>query len=137
MCDDTAITSLRVLRVKEGEDAVRLHDPVVPDVAGWPLLKVDYFGTMGSRPHLIENALEDCVSAFDGFVRERARSFASKSADPAGAESMRFQNLPRSAARVKVLFGIDLHERIALDDWTFAHICFMQRHVLAPHGGLM
>jgi len=89
------------------------------------------------KRYLIENALEDCVSAFDGFARERARSFASKSTDTVGAESMRFQNLPRSASRMKVLFGIDLQQGIASDDWTFAHNCFMRRHVLAHASGVI
>ncbi len=47
--DDTAITSLRIVRVKDGEDAVRLHEPVLANVDGWPLLEVDFFGTIGSR----------------------------------------------------------------------------------------
>ena len=89
------------------------------------------------KRYLIENALEDCVSVFDGFARERARSFASRSADPAGAESTRFQNPPRSAARLKALFAIDLQHGISQDDWTFAHNCFMQRHVLAHASGVI
>jgi hypothetical protein len=32
--------------------------------------------------HLLENALEDCVSAFDGFGRETCRVFASKAVKP-------------------------------------------------------
>jgi len=101
------------------------------DLARRQLILADSQTDPDFKRYLIENALEDCVSVFDGFARERARSFASKSASPAGAESMRFQNLPRSGARLKALFGIDLQQGVASDDWTFAHICFMRRHVLA------
>jgi hypothetical protein len=71
------------------------------------------------------------VDPFDGFARERAKAFSSKSNNAADAESMRFQNLPRSAARLNGLFGIDLQQRISPEDWSFAHTCFMRRHVLA------
>ena len=42
---------------------------------------------------LIENALEDCVSAFDGFGRELCRVHATKARIPAKAEKINFQNL--------------------------------------------
>jgi hypothetical protein len=89
------------------------------------------------KRYLTENALEDCVSSFDGFARERARSFASKSADPKSAESMHFQNLPRSAVRLKALYGIDLQHGIAPEDWAFAHTCFMKRHLIAHASGVI
>jgi hypothetical protein len=50
--------------------------------------------------YLIEDALENCLSAFDGFARERARAFSSRSSDPAATESMRFQNLRRFGTRL-------------------------------------
>jgi hypothetical protein len=34
-------------------------------------------------------------------------------------------------------FGIDLQHGIAPDDWNFAHICFMKRHVLAHAAGVI
>jgi hypothetical protein len=42
---------------------------------------------------LIENALEDCISAFDGFGRETCRVFSPKSASPDKASEIRFQNI--------------------------------------------
>lgn len=87
--------------------------------------------------YLIEDALENCVSAFDGFARERARAFSSRSSDTAAAESMRFQNLRRSGTRIKTVFGIDLQTGIVPADWDFAHICFMKRHVLAHAAGVI
>lgn len=87
--------------------------------------------------YLIEDALENCVSAFDGFARERARAFRTRSSDPTAAESLRFQNLRRSAARLKAVFGIDLQNETRPNDWEFAHICFMRRHVLAHAAGVI
>jgi hypothetical protein len=89
------------------------------------------------KRHLLEDALENCVSAFDGFARERAKAFSAKSADPAKCMTLSFQNLPRSAARVKALWGIDLQANVAADDWRFAHLCFMRRHVLAHLAGVI
>jgi hypothetical protein len=87
--------------------------------------------------YLIEDALENCVSAFDGFARERARTFSTRSSDPTAAESLRFQNLRRSAARLKAVFGIDLQNGTRPEDWEFAHTCFMRRHVLAHAAGVI
>ena len=46
--DDTAITFLRIVRVPEGEDAMRLHDPEMLDIQRWPVFEFSYFGTTGS-----------------------------------------------------------------------------------------
>jgi hypothetical protein len=89
------------------------------------------------KRYLIEDALENCVSAFDGFARERARAFSARSIDPAAAELVRFQNLRRSGVRLQALFGIDLQRGIVPADWNFAHICFMKRHVLAHAVGVI
>jgi len=57
---------------------------------------------------LIENALEDCVSAFDGFGRELCRVHAPQSLDPARATNMSFQSLARARTEVMNLFRVDL-----------------------------
>ena len=89
------------------------------------------------RRHLTEDALENCVSAFDGFARERARAFSSHCSAPQAAESLRFQNLRRSGARLKAVFGVDLQNLTPVADWEFAHVCFMKRHVLAHAAGVI
>jgi hypothetical protein len=89
------------------------------------------------KRYLIEDALENCVSAFDGFARERARAFSPKATEPAAVGSVRFQNLRRSAARMQALFGVDLHEGLSVEEWDFAHVCFMRRHVLAHAAGVI
>ncbi len=57
---------------------------------------------------IIENALEDCVSAFDGFGRELCRVHASKARIPEKAEKMKFQNLESARQSFLDLFRIDL-----------------------------
>jgi hypothetical protein len=87
--------------------------------------------------HLIEDALENCVSSFDGFAREVARLNASKAADPEKAKAMSFQNLERANRSLSALFGIDLKSNIPADDWRSAQIAFMKRHLIAHKAGVV
>jgi hypothetical protein len=89
------------------------------------------------RRHLIEDALENCVSAFDGFAREACRVRADKSTDPAKCAALSFQNLPRAAGRLRSLFGIDVADRFPVDVWSATHSAFMQRHLLAHRAGVI
>ena len=89
------------------------------------------------RQHLTEDALENCVSAFDGFAREACRIRAHKSTDPAKCAALSFQNLPRAAKRLQDLFAVDLASAFAPDIWSAAHIAFMQRHLLAHKAGVV
>ena len=57
---------------------------------------------------LLANAIEDCISAFDGFGRETCRIFSYKSTDPAKAMNPSFQNIERIQQRILALFGVDL-----------------------------
>jgi hypothetical protein len=87
--------------------------------------------------HLVEDALENCVSAFDGFAREACRIRAASSADHAKCHSLSFQNLPRSARRLKELFGIELQDTVSLPDWSTIHTAFMKRHLIAHRAGVV
>ncbi len=89
------------------------------------------------KRHLIEDALENCVSAFDGFAREACRIGTRRTTGPAKYANLSFQNLPRAAARVISLFGIDMTKAVSDEDWNHAHIAFMRRHVLAHRGGVI
>lgn len=53
------------------------------------------------KRHLIEDALENCVSAFDGFAREVCRVRAEKSADATRASNLSFQNLANADAAIR------------------------------------
>ena len=87
--------------------------------------------------HLVEDALENCVSAFDGFGRETCRVRADVSSNPMRCERVSFQNLPRAAENLNELFSIDLRAAIDPADWRGAHIAFMKRHVIAHRSGVI
>jgi hypothetical protein len=89
------------------------------------------------KEHLTGDALENCVSAFDGFAREACRIRAAKSADPSQCANLSFQNLPRAAVRMHKLFSIDLLSCMQPAEWQAAHIGFMRRHLLAHRAGVV
>jgi hypothetical protein len=89
------------------------------------------------RQHLVEDALENCVSAFDGFAREACSVRRAKSTDPSKAAFLSFQNLPRVAPRLRALFAIDLPSHVAPTDWRFGHLQFMKRHLIAHRAGVV
>jgi hypothetical protein len=87
--------------------------------------------------HLVENALEDCVSAFDGFGRETCRVFAAKSDKPEKAAEIRFQNIAAARDRVKEQFSVDFAATAAHEDWTHIMRAFQKRHLLAHKMGVV
>ena len=86
---------------------------------------------------LIENALEDCVSAFDGFGRELSRVHANKARTPAKAEKMSFQNLEATRKSFLDLFGIDLSTAVEPEEWRAAAMAFQKRHLIAHKLGVV
>jgi hypothetical protein len=92
---------------------------------------------LGMAEHLTGNALEDAVSAFDGFGRETCRVRAAKATDPAKAEGMSFQNLDGARKRVQDLFAVDLSAAVTADEWDFASGCFQKRHLLSHTMGVV
>lgn len=87
--------------------------------------------------HLIENALEDCVSAFDGFGRETCRVFAEKAIRPEIAAGIRFQNIATARARVKEQFDVDFAATTVHEDWQCILRAFQKRHLLAHRMGVV
>jgi hypothetical protein len=87
--------------------------------------------------HLVEDALENCVSAFDGFGRECCRVCAAASTDPGKAESLSFQNLRRVAERLNKLFGLDLASTVSPQVWARADILFQRRHLISHKSGVI
>ncbi len=85
---------------------------------------------------LIENALEDCVSAFDGFGREICRIHAKQATDPPKAERVSFQNLDGARRQVNELFGFDIAVDETADEWEAAVRSFQKRHLLAHKMGV-
>ena len=85
---------------------------------------------------LIENALEDCVSAFDGFGRETCRVFAEKAASPKKAAEIRFQNIKGAAERVLEEFDVTFSDVVEPADWVKIQQAFEKRHLLAHKMGV-
>ena len=86
---------------------------------------------------LIENALEDCVSTFDGFGRELCRVHANKARNPAKAERTNFQNLEAARWACRDLFEIDLSAGVEAEDWRAAVGAFQKRHLIAHRLGVI
>ena len=80
---------------------------------------------------LIENALEDCVSSFDGFGRELCRVNANRTRTPTNAQKMNFQNLEGARQGFLDLFGIDLSLAVQPEEWLAATMAFQKRHLIA------
>jgi len=87
--------------------------------------------------HLTENALEDCVSAFDGFGRETCRVFATKASKPEKAAEIRFQNIAAARDRVREQFNVDFAASAATTDWKQILRAFQKRHLLAHKMGVV
>lgn len=83
------------------------------------------------REKLITNALENAVSAFDGFGRETCRVAAEAGGASDKIERLSFQNLSGARERVHAIFGFDLANGASAEEWFFAFKCFQKRHLLA------
>lgn len=83
-------------------------------------------GEIGSK--LIENALEDAISSFDGFGREHCAKLPYK---------ISFQNI--SAAREKLMLeeGVDISDGLESAHWSFICDQFQKRHLLAHKMGII
>ena len=78
--------------------------------------------------HLIGDALENVVSAFDGFGREIC---SQRGAD------VRFQNLIAARRRVQEIFGFDFADELTAESWATACRVFQKRHLLAHTMGVI
>lgn len=84
-----------------------------------------------------ENALEDCVSAFDGFGRELCRLHASKARSPAQARKLSFQSLESANRVLRDLFGVELSAVVDPEEWRAATMAFQKRHLVAHRLGVV
>lgn len=76
---------------------------------------------------LIENALEDAISAFDGFGREHCSEVSKIS----------FQNIIKARERVQNERNFDISAGITTDEWAFVSAQFQKRHLLAHKMGII
>jgi hypothetical protein len=87
--------------------------------------------------HLVEDALENCISAFDGFGRESCVVRAPLSRKPERARSMSFQNLERANETVKECFDVDFKASVDPSIWACAESAFFKRHVISHRSGIV
>jgi hypothetical protein len=78
--------------------------------------------------HLIGDALENVVSAFDGFGREIC---SQKGSD------IRFQNMIGARRRVQETFAFDFADELSADSWIATCRIFQKRHLLAHRMGVI
>ena len=78
--------------------------------------------------HLVGDALENVVSAFDGLGREIC---SQKEAD------VSFQNLPAARRKVQQIFGFDFADGLGSGEWDGACRIFQKRHLLAHRMGVV
>ena len=78
--------------------------------------------------HLVGDALENVVSALDGFGREICLQ---KGAD------IRFQNLPAASRKVQEKFGFDFADVLGAGEWELGCRVFQKRHLLAHKMGVI
>jgi hypothetical protein len=84
---------------------------------------------------LIEDALENCVSSFDGFGREECRVAFSKIGTQ--VKNYSFQNLELADERLQKDFGVSLKSNVDPHIWSVAVLGFMRRHVIAHRAGVV
>ena len=86
---------------------------------------------------MVENSLEDCVSAFDGFGREVCRIHAEKSTERSKAEKVSFQNLDGAKHNLKGLFNLNFSSGVTDEEWKAAVRGFQKRHLLSHTMGVI
>lgn len=86
---------------------------------------------------LIADALENGVSAFDGFGRETCRVHAGKATNSSKVESVSFQNLGGAQKNLLSLFGFELSNGLDVVEWSTLSCCFQKRNLLAHCMGIV
>ncbi|OGV32564.1 MAG: hypothetical protein A2020_14790 [Lentisphaerae bacterium GWF2_45_14] len=86
---------------------------------------------------LIENALGDCVSAFDGFGREVCHIRAGSTASPDKIKRLSFQNLEGARRNILDMFNYDVSTGLTTEEWFIAAKCFQKRHLLSHKMGVV
>jgi hypothetical protein len=89
------------------------------------------------KPKMIEDALENCVSCFDGFGKNLCRLYAAKAQNAERAANIRFQNLGGANKSVQEQFQIEMPQGITALDWNFIVRCFQKRHLFEHNKGVV
>lgn len=86
---------------------------------------------------LIENALENCISSFDGFGRESCRLKSATAVSPSKAAVIRFQNIGAARQKMQEQFGVDIAGGLNEAEWATVRRGFQKRHLLAHKMGVV
>lgn len=86
---------------------------------------------------VIENALEDAISSFDGFGRELMTAFASKAVDPEKNRAISFQNICSAREKVKEQLSVDFAEALEESSWKEMVRSFQKRHLISHKMGVV
>lgn len=115
--------SLRILdaNLQVAEKKLALVGSVEPDLA----------------EHIVADALQTTVSAFDAFGREACRAYADRATSPDAARSMSFQSINKARTKVRDLFGLDFAASVPADEWDSVCRAFQKRHLFAHRGGVV
>jgi len=89
------------------------------------------------REMIIENALEDLVSTFDGFAREYSKANCEKATDPNLAKHISFQNIDRAKENIQKLYSVDISNDLDEEEWGLMKVCFEKRHLLSHKMGII
>jgi len=92
---------------------------------------------MALAEHLIGDALENAVSAFDGFGRETCRVSIVALKNVSGNLQITFQNLEGARNKLKSVWNWDFAAGIDASEWEFACQCFQKRHLIAHKMGVV
>lgn len=84
---------------------------------------------------LFYNALEDCVSAFDGFGKEVCRVKARQL--QAQIKDISFQKLEVARENIEKHFGFNIEKAIPQENWATLIILFQKRHLVAHSSGVI
>lgn len=87
--------------------------------------------------YLVADALENCVSAFDGFAREALRVHAERCTDSRHSRRFSFQDLSGARDSVRESFGFDLADGLREDECVACTRSFQKRHLLAHKMGVV
>lgn len=89
------------------------------------------------QEHLRADAMENIVSAFDGFGRELCRVHAQRASNPNEVGTVSFQSLTGADRRLNALFCVRLSALVSADEWTLAVRVFQKRHLVAHNAGVV
>lgn len=85
--------------------------------------------------NLVENALEDTISSFDGFGREVCKVHGSKASEDVSRIS--FQDIEVAKEKVERAFSIDMSSLFTDTEWKAINNAFQKRHLFSHKMGVV